>query len=287
MDVRFLILFPEKNDEILFALQAVLDPLRRAFPAAWIAGIIQRDHHWLIAQSTGLDEIFTFESSPRQLIHELHKAVPDHLIDLSASSKHRRFKNRLGATDFAFSRKQIRVFSEINLLPDKKPVYQKMAHDLIEVFDVPAVNSLLKWTDSTANAFVSDALPSEFVSGYIVCDLEDDLQPTETEESEFQAMLEFFDHPIVLLGSAQQRHMADRFAQQSGCHVFPVCGDFKWVEEQWLLAGASGILGDTKRASLWACVQSIALHGLGQLLSNPDEAKEALARLRKKVKKQP
>ncbi len=286
MDVRFLIFFPNQTLEVLFALKHVLSSLRTTFPTAWIGGLIQNNQVWLVNNEERLDQVFGYEKTPTRRLPELRRQLPDYLIDLTGEPKWWLFRNRLKVMDFRFSKKQLNAFRTHDSLPDLYLSYKATCNQLLQVFDLNDSDQAFVWQDETCFEFVTNALPASFVAGYLVLNLEEfsGLDPVQSQN--LKENLQALDHPTVLLGGMKNRSWADQLAQNIGCSVFPVCGDFTWQEEQYLVAYAAGMLGSNAEFQHWSFIQNRPRIEQEILQDEPSQSGLNIGELRGKLKKQ-
>lgn len=226
MEVRFIILHPEDPGEILLAT-SLIRCLKTQVEEAYVYSIVSEEYRWLLESDTHLEGLFVYQNDPKELLDPLRDFLPDYLIDLNGGREVRRFKNRLKVMDFTINRR----------LPHIS--WAKRAFETCTLFDVQ--DDGLGPKLQTA-AHYRELLPGSFLDGYLVLSLAAEASSRQISDDQIIEMVVMIEKPIVVTGERENRPLADRIGQSTGCAVFPTCGDFTRDEIAAVMNHAKGII---------------------------------------------
>lgn len=226
MEARFIILHPDDPGEILLAT-ALIRCLKTQVDEAQVYSIIKENHRWLLESNPYLDEIFAYHENPRELLEQLKDFLPDYLIDLDGGREVRRFKNRLKVLDFSLNRKNL------------GNQWSKRAFETCTLFDVRDDG---KGQQLETTLLYQELLPGDFLEGYLVLSLDSSRKPRPVSDDQIIQFVAMTEKPIVITGNINDRDLADRIGQSTGCAVFPTCGDLTMPEIASVLSHAKGVI---------------------------------------------
>lgn len=226
MEARFIILHPDDPGEILLAT-ALIRCLKTQVDEAQVYSIIKENHRWLLESNPYLDEIFAYRENPRELLEQLKDFLPDYLIDLDGGREVRRFKNRLKVLDFSLNRKNL------------GNQWSKRAFETCTLFDVRDDG---KGQQLETTLLYQELLPGDFLEGYLVLSLDSSRKPRPVSDDQIIQFVAMTEKPIVITGNINDRDLADRIGQSTGCAVFPTCGDLTMPEIASVLSHAKGVI---------------------------------------------
>jgi ADP-heptose:LPS heptosyltransferase len=226
LEARFIILHPDNPSEILLAT-ALIRCLKTQVEEALVYSVVKETHRWLLEANPYLDEIFVYRENPKELLDQLKDFLPDYLIDLDGGREIRRFKNRLKVLDFTIKRKN---------LGDQ---WSERAFETCTLFDVQDDGKGMQLEKSS---LFMDLLPGDFLNGYLVLSLDSPIAPRPVSDDLLIQMVVMIEKPIVITGNRNDRNLADRIGQSSGCAVFPTCGDLDMPGITSVISHAEGAI---------------------------------------------
>ncbi len=224
MEARFIVLHPDDPGEILSAT-ALLRCLKSQVEESFVYSVVKEDHSWLLDSNPWLDEVFTYQENPKELLEQLKDFLPDYLIDLDGSRHVRRFKNRLKVLDFTLNRRNI---------GDEWPV---RVFNTCTLFDVQDDG---KGPQFEADQSYKELIPGNFLDGFLALSLDSTHHTRQITDDQIIEMVVRTEKPIVVTGTVHDRKLADRISQSTGCAVFPTCGDFSKRETASVLCHSKG-----------------------------------------------
>jgi len=226
VEARFIILHPDDSGEIL-AATALIRCLKTQVDGALVYSVVKKEHLWLLDTNPFLEEVFVFQENPKELIDPLRDFLPDYLIDLDGERKVRRFKNRLKVMDFTINRRNI---------GDR---WLDRAFETCKLFDVH--DDGFGQHFELSNSY-QEILPGDFLDGYLVLSLDSPKNGRALTDEQIIELVVMIEKPIVIIGTAGDRKLADRIGQSTGCAVFPTCGDFSMSETASVLGHGLGLI---------------------------------------------
>jgi len=226
LEARFIILHPDDPGEILLAT-ALIRCLKTQVEKALVYSVVKEPHRWLLDSNPYLDEIFVYQENPKELLDQLKDFLPDYLIDLNGGREVRRFKNRLKVLDFSINRKNI------------GDQWSKRAFETCTLFDVQDDG---KGQQFEKTSLYKELLPGDFLEGYLVLSLDSSTHARPISDDQIIQMVVMTEKPIVVTGNLNDRDLADRIGQSTGCAVFPTCGDLTLPEIASVLSHAKGAI---------------------------------------------
>jgi len=226
LEARFIILHPDNPEEILYAT-ALIRCLKTQVEEAQVFSVVKETHRWLLEFNPYLDEIFPYQENPRELLDQLKDFLPDYLIDLDGGREVRRFKNRLKVLDFTINRKNI------------GDQWTQRAFETCTLFDVQDDGKRQQMETSLQ---YKELLPGDFLQGYLVLALDSSGKGSCITDEQIIQLVVMIEKPLVITGNRNNRGLADRIGQATGCAVFPTCGDLTHQDIASVLCHARGAL---------------------------------------------
>jgi hypothetical protein len=246
LEACFIVLLPDDPAEILSSA-ILVRCLKAQVEGAVVYAVVRDDLRWLIDRHPSLDGLFTWREKPLELLEQLKDFLPDYVIDLDGTRQVRRLKNRLKVLDFHIRRK--RAGNE----------WPADAFATCRLFDVTDDGKGYAMVPEHYNAGL---LPSEFLKGYVVLSLNSPAKVRALDDEWLTSMAVMTEKPMVITGNPEDRNLANRISQASGCAVFPACGDFTQAQTASLMSRAQGVIAFDP---LWI----VAAGSLGVPVINP------------------
>ena len=226
MEVAFIILHSGQPREILLST-ALIRCIKTQVDGAFVYSLIREEFRWLLESNPHIDGIFTYRKAPEEVLDPMRDLLADYLIDLNGGREVRRFKNRLKVLDFT-----------IRLGPDPD-TWTERAFATCSLFDVSDDHA---GPQLDADDRYLGLLPGSFHDGYLVLSLDRLSLARTIPEEQIIEMVVMTEKPMVVTGSKDDRTLADRIGQSTGCAVFPTCGDLSPAEILSIQKHANGMI---------------------------------------------
>jgi hypothetical protein len=207
-----MVLLPESPEEILSSTP-LIRCIRQQVEESFVYAVIQESHSWILESNPWIEGVFTYRSKPDELIDMVRDLLPDYLIDLEGKKLFRRLKRKTKVLDFCIGR--VRK-TEANTPRERM-------FRTVHLFDV---QDDMGGADLSVPPVNPDWIPEKFLGGFVVLSL--DIQPSfhRLDEDMLVSLVSLIEKPIVITGPREERGLAERIGQRTGCTIFPVCGDF-------------------------------------------------------------
>jgi ADP-heptose:LPS heptosyltransferase len=227
-----MVLLPEQPEEILSSTP-LIRCLRQQLKDSSVYALIHHDLAWILEGNPNLEGVLAYQTKPEEVIAEVRELMPDYLIDLEGKKLFRRLKRKTKVLDFCIGRVKR---SEANTPRERM-------FRTVHVFDV--VDDL-KGADLGIPPFNPEWLPEKFLGGFTVLSLHVPPLAKHLDEDSLVALVSLIEKPIVITGTGEERGLAERIGQRTGCTIFPVCGDFGDKEYASIISGSKGVIASTE-----------------------------------------
>lgn len=218
--------------------------LKQQLADAEIHYVTKKKFHSVIQANPYIDHIHTFDEDLPELIKELRNQNFDFIVDLHRNLRSTRLKMALKKLSGTFNKlnfkKWLIVNLKINRLPDKHVVDRYF--EAVEKLGVINDQKGLDYFIDEEDAFDPAALPSSHVGGYIAFAIGGMHYTKMFPEEKCIELCKMMNHPMILVGGADEYGKGERIAAASGHQVFNACGKYSVNQSAAIIRGAQKVV---------------------------------------------
>jgi len=224
-----MILLPDLP-EVIISSTPLIRCLTRQVDNSSVYVALPEAHTWMIEGNPSVEKSLSYREKPDELIDEVRDLLPDYLIDLEGKRLFRRLKRKTKILDFCIGRVKR---TEANTARERM-------FRTVHLFDV---EDDMKGPEISFPVFNPEWLPEKFLGGFAVLSLDSTELSSRPDEDYLVDLVSLIEKPVVISGPRENRSLAERIGQRTGCTVFPICGDFAVKEQVSILSSSKGVIG--------------------------------------------
>jgi ADP-heptose:LPS heptosyltransferase len=225
--MKFLIIrFSSIGDIVLTT--PVVRCLRKQVPDATIHYLTKKAFAPVIANNPYIDKVHYLTEDLSQLIPELQQEKFDHVIDLHHNLRTLKVKKALRVPAASFNKLNIQKWLlttfKINIMPDQHIVDRYL--ETVTNFNVVDDDAGLDYFIPENDRVRETDIPAAHLAGYIGIAIGATYATKRLPVEKLQELCRGIQHPIILLGGAEDRERAEMIVSVDRPRIYNACGKF-------------------------------------------------------------
>ncbi|MEJ7680054.1 MAG: glycosyltransferase family 9 protein [Segetibacter sp.] len=242
--MKFLIIrFSSIGDIVLTT--PVVRCLKKQVPGAEVHYLTKNNFKGIIESNPNIDKIHLLSNDPDNVIKDLKQESFDYIIDLHHNLRTLKVKRALNKVpSFSFNKLNIEKWLytalKINILPNVHIVDRYL--DTVKTFGVTNDGKGLDYFIPAKDIVPDDHIPTAQSLGYIGIVIGAALNTKKLPVHKLKELCAKIDHPVILLGGAEDRIAGDEIASIDTVKIYNSCGKFNLNESADLVRRAKLII---------------------------------------------
>lgn len=241
--LKFLVIrFSSIGDIVLTT--PVVRCLKQQVPDAEIHYLTKFSFHKVISSNPYIDKFYYLQDNLDLLMHELKEENYDYIIDLHHNLRTLKIKKQLKVKAFAFNKLNIQKWLLTNLKINRMPPVHIVDRylDTVKSFSVANDGKGLDYFIPKEEEIQQKDLPHAHSLGYVGIVIGAAHATKKLPVHKLKELCTLLDHPVVLLGGAEDRAAGDEIATVDNIKIYNACGKFSINESADLVRKAKLII---------------------------------------------
>jgi len=224
----------------------ILRCIKNQIPESTVHYLTKASFKDVIASNPYVDQFFFLENSLQKICKELQEEQYDFVIDLHNNLRSFKVKQALEKPYYSFKKLNVRKWLLVNfkrhVMPDKSIVERYF--DAVKPLGIKNdTRGLDYFIPENCKLAIKD-IPMSHWHGYVACVIGGSYFTKQLPAEQWKILMKHLPFPVMLLGGAEDKAMAEAIAQEDPIKIYNSCGKFNINESAELVKNARVVISN-------------------------------------------